>query len=220
MKVSAPVQHCTSSPLLAVPVIQSKSKERLLASPRPALSAARLRRSRTRPRRMRSCPSECILGRQGSRPEGSCRQGQGLVRRFHLGTCGLRHLRRVPRAGEGPALCVRRSRGQPDPRVPCLPAPRCPSRWDPIPHRTNHPPPRGQLFLSRSPTTSAPSAIPHLTDHFRMAICHLTDCFRIPVLDTSLISSPRHFLPHLYPLTSGLPCPGPPLSARPKALVF
>ncbi|OWK02753.1 ALAS1 [Cervus elaphus hippelaphus] len=48
---------------------------------------------------MRSCPSGCILGRQGSRPEDSRRQGQGLVRRFHLGTCGLRHLRRVPRAG-------------------------------------------------------------------------------------------------------------------------
>ncbi|XP_043297835.1 5-aminolevulinate synthase, nonspecific, mitochondrial isoform X1 [Cervus canadensis] len=48
---------------------------------------------------MRSCPSGCILGGQGSRPEDSRRQGQGLVRRFHLGTCGLRHLRRVPRAG-------------------------------------------------------------------------------------------------------------------------
>lgn len=149
MKVSISAQHCTSSPLPAVPVIPFPPSQspRSASSPRPALSAARLRRSRTRPRRMRSCPSGCILGRQGSRPEGSRRQGQGLVRHFHLGTCGLRHLRRVPRAGEGPALCVRRSRGQPDPRVPCLPAPRCPSRWDPIPHRTNHPPPRGQLFL-------------------------------------------------------------------------
>ena len=144
MKVSAPstAAHPRYRQSQETPS-KSKSEERPLTSPRP--SAARLRRGRARPRRMRSCPSGCISGRQGSRPEDSRRQGQGLVRRLHSGTCGLRHLRRVPRAGEGPALCVRRR--QPDPRVSCLPAPRCPSHWDPFPHHTNHPPPWGQPLL-------------------------------------------------------------------------
>lgn len=170
-------QHCTSSPLQAVPVNPSLPSQSpggapaRLAPPFPWHACAE---AALAPRRKRSCPPGCILGRQGSLPEGSRRQGQGLVRRFHLGICGLRHLRRVARAGEGPALLLRRSRGQPDPRVPCLPAPAALAVGTPSPTAliTHH---LGvNFFCGRSPTTSAPSAIPNLTDRFRMAIPHLT----------------------------------------------
>ena len=202
-------QHCSSSPLRAVPRKPPASPSpRSAPSPRPALPQHACAEAAL-------AHGACAAAHLGVYQDD---RDRGLRILVDKGKAWFGAFTRVPAASATSAEFPAQVRA---PRSACAggnPTPACPACRRPAALAIGTPSPTTlitrhlgvSLFCARSPTTSAPSAIshlidrfrtaiPHLTDHFRMAIPHLTDCFRIPVLDTSLISSPRHFLPHFYP---------------------